>query len=56
VGQGEQSIYFADAIVTPAADVTKTTATFAAPGTYVLRLTASDGTTTKSDDVTITVQ
>lgn len=55
VGQGEQSIYFADAIVTPAADVTKTTATFAAPGTYVLRLTASDGTTTKSDDVTITV-
>ncbi|HET7249474.1 MAG TPA: Ig-like domain-containing protein [Gemmatimonadales bacterium] len=56
VGQGEQSIYFADAIVTPAADVTKTTATFAVPGTYVLRLTASDGTTTKSDDVTITVQ
>jgi hypothetical protein len=56
VDQGEQSIYFDDVTVTPAADVTKTTATFAAPGTYVLRFTAYDGTTTKSDDVTITVQ
>jgi Bacterial Ig-like domain (group 2)/Polysaccharide lyase len=56
VDQGEQSIYFDDVTVTPAADVTKTTATFAAPGTYVLRFTAYDGATTKSDDVTITVQ
>ena len=32
-----------------------TTATFSAPGDYVLRLTASDGELTTSDDVTITV-
>ena len=32
-----------------------TTATFGAPGTYVLRLAASDGAVTVSDDVTITV-
>lgn len=33
-------------------------ATFSAPGTYVLRLTASDaaGTRTVSDDVTVTVR
>ena len=56
VGQGEQSIYFDDVTVTPAADVTKTTASFPAPGTYVLRYTAYDGTATVSDDVTITAQ
>jgi hypothetical protein len=56
VGQGEQSIYFDDVTVTPAADVTRTTARFAAPGTYVLRFTAYDGTATVSDDVTITAQ
>jgi hypothetical protein len=33
-----------------------TTAAFTAPGTYVLRLTASDGQFTVSDDVTIVVQ
>ncbi len=32
-----------------------TTATFSAPGTYVLRLTADDGALTASDEVTITV-
>ncbi|MCH9663625.1 MAG: hypothetical protein K0U66_08215, partial [Gammaproteobacteria bacterium] len=32
-----------------------TTATFSAPGTYVLRLTANDGAASTSDDVTITV-
>lgn len=32
-----------------------TTATFSAPGTYVLRLTADDGALTGSDDVTVTV-
>jgi hypothetical protein len=32
-----------------------TTATFGASGTYVLRLTASDGAVTVSDDVTVTV-
>jgi RHS repeat-associated protein len=32
-----------------------TTATFGAPGTYVLRLTASDTRLTASDDVTVTV-
>ncbi|HYG74467.1 MAG TPA: nucleoside hydrolase-like domain-containing protein [Planctomycetota bacterium] len=32
-----------------------TTATFSAPGTYVLRLTASDGANTASDDVSVTV-
>jgi hypothetical protein len=32
-----------------------TTASFSAPGTYVLRLSASDGTLTSTDDVTITV-
>jgi hypothetical protein len=35
--------------------VTVTTATFAAPGDYVLRLTASDGAAAAADDVTITV-
>jgi len=33
-----------------------TTATFGASGVYVLRLTASDGAVTVSDDVTVTVQ
>jgi hypothetical protein len=32
-----------------------TTATFGAPGTYVLRLTANDGAVTVSDDMTVTV-
>jgi hypothetical protein len=32
-----------------------TTATFSAPGTYILRLTASDGLSTSSDDITLTV-
>jgi hypothetical protein len=32
-----------------------TTATFSAPGTYVLRLTASDGELSASDDVTVVV-
>lgn len=34
----------------------KTTATFTAPGTYVLRLTASDGELSAFDEVTITVE
>src|SRR5690606_26298666 len=33
-----------------------TTAQFSAPGTYVLRLTASDGQLSASDDVTIVIQ
>jgi hypothetical protein len=33
-----------------------TTATFSAPGTYVLRLTATDGSLTSSDDVTVTAE
>ena len=33
----------------------RTSASFGAPGTYVLRLTANDGAATVSDDVTITV-
>jgi fibro-slime domain-containing protein/RHS repeat-associated protein len=37
------------------ASLLNTTATFTAPGTYVLRLTASDSQFTASDDVTITV-
>ena len=36
-------------------NVTVTTATFSATGVYVLRLTASDGSLSASDDVTITV-
>ncbi|HYG09275.1 MAG TPA: putative Ig domain-containing protein, partial [Pyrinomonadaceae bacterium] len=36
-------------------DRTETTASFAAPGTYVLRLTASDTELTASDDLSITV-
>jgi hypothetical protein len=36
-------------------DSRNTTATFSRPGTYVLRLTAYDGTTTTSDDVHVTV-
>jgi hypothetical protein len=32
-----------------------TSATFARPGTYVLRLTASDGVSTRTDDLTVTV-
>jgi RHS repeat-associated protein len=33
-----------------------TTATFGSPGTYVLRLTASDGDLSTSDDITLTVE
>jgi hypothetical protein len=33
-----------------------TTAAFTVPGTYILRLSASDGQFTISDDVTIVVQ
>ncbi|REK15492.1 MAG: hypothetical protein DWQ37_09300, partial [Planctomycetota bacterium] len=33
----------------------QTTATFSAAGTYVLRLTASDGAASSSDDVTVTI-
>jgi RHS repeat-associated protein len=38
------------------ADALDTTATFDAPGSYVLRLSASDGQLSASDDITITVQ
>ncbi|MEA2203723.1 MAG: hypothetical protein QOE77_499 [Blastocatellia bacterium] len=38
------------------ADALDTTATFSAPGTYVLRLSASDGQLSASDDITLTVQ
>jgi hypothetical protein len=56
VGQGGESLYFDDALVVPGQNaVTTTTATFTARGTYVLRLTASDGTQAVTDDVTITV-
>ena len=34
----------------------RTTVTFVSPGTYVFRLTVSDGTDTSSDEVTVTVQ
>jgi uncharacterized repeat protein (TIGR01451 family) len=37
------------------ASAVDTTATFSAPGTYVLRLAANDGALSASDDVTITV-
>ena len=37
------------------ANAASTTATFSVSGTYVLRLTASDGTLSNADDVTITV-
>lgn len=37
------------------ANVTVTTATFSAPGEYVLRLTANDSQLSASDDVTVTV-
>jgi hypothetical protein len=37
------------------ASAPSTTATFSAAGTYVLRLTGSDGALTSSDDVTVTV-
>jgi len=33
-----------------------TTVTFSSPGTYILRLTASDGQLTNNDDITVTVQ
>lgn len=39
-----------------AADSANTTATFTAPGTYVLRLTASDGGSTIHDEVTVVVK
>lgn len=38
-----------------AANATSTSATFSAPGTYVLRLTGSDGQLSTTDDVTIIV-
>ncbi|HEY0764376.1 MAG TPA: PKD domain-containing protein [Pyrinomonadaceae bacterium] len=41
--------------VTFAAPATLTTANFSAPGTYVLRLTASDGELSTTDDLTIVV-
>jgi hypothetical protein len=58
VGQGGQTIYYTDVTVNPvnAGDILKTTATFSKPGTYVLRLTASAGTLTGKDDMTITVR
>src|SRR5262245_21536563 len=37
-------------------NVASTTATFSAAGSYVLRLTANDGSLSASDDVAITVQ
>ena len=46
---GPGTVTFANA---SAAD---TTATFSAPGTYVLRLTATDGALTAQDEVTVTV-
>jgi poly(3-hydroxybutyrate) depolymerase len=49
VVSGPANVTFADPLA-PA-----TTATFSAPGTYVLRLSASDGTLTASDDLTATV-
>jgi hypothetical protein len=52
-----QAIYIDDAVVVPAGPPAPS-ATFSAPGTYVLRLTASDaaGTVTRSDDVTVIVR
>jgi|SRR5918992_4256283 hypothetical protein len=47
---GPGSVEFADP------SIVNTTATFTVPGTYVLRLTASDGQFTVSDDVTVVVQ
>lgn len=47
---GPGSVEFAD----PSA--VNTTATFTVPGDYVLRLTASDGQFTVSDEVTVVVQ
>jgi hypothetical protein len=51
------AVYVDDAVVVPAGPPA-TWATFSAPGTYVLRLTASDaaGTRTLRDDVTVTVR
>ena len=46
---GPGAVTFADAAAVD------TTATFAAAGQYVLRLTASDGALSRSDDVTVTV-
>jgi hypothetical protein len=53
-----RSIYVDDAVVVPAGLALAPSATFSAPGTYVLRLTASDaaGTRTVRDDVTVTVR
>ena len=58
VGQGLETIYYDDVTVSPvdAGNILTTTATFPARGTYVLRLTAWDGTQTQSDNLTITVQ
>ena len=38
------------------ANAVDTTATFTVAGTYVLRLTASDGQATTTDDVTVVVR
>jgi N-acetylneuraminic acid mutarotase len=46
---GSGSVSFGDA------SALSTTATFSEPGSYLLRLTASDGALSSSDDVTITV-
>jgi hypothetical protein len=47
---GPGSVEFADP------STVNTTATFTVPGTYVLRLTVSDGQYTVSDEVTVVVQ
>jgi hypothetical protein len=48
-GTGTGTVSFANA------SAASTTATFSAAGTYVLRLTGSDGTSSASDDMTVTV-
>lgn len=55
VGIGK-SLYIDDAVVVPAGLPVSRSATFSAPGVYVLRLVASDGSRTVSGDVTVTVQ
>jgi len=55
VGIGK-SLYIDDAVVVPAGLPVSRSATFSAPGVYVLRLTASDGARAVSGDVTVTVQ
>ena len=55
VGIGK-SLYIDDAVVVPAGLPVSRSATFSAPGVYVLRLVASDGARALSGDVTVTVQ